>query len=59
MEIDFEKWHDGLGYDLDALRLASQNERIVIERMLIHHSPRDCCNTILFVWKSKRALRDF
>jgi HEAT repeat protein len=41
MEIDYEKWHDGIGYDLDAIRLASQIERIAIEQMLIHHSPRD------------------
>ena len=41
MEIDYEKWHDGIGYDLDAIRFASQTEREEIEQMLIHHSPRD------------------
>ena len=41
MEIDYEKWHDGIGYDLDAIKLASQTEREAIEQMLIHHSPRD------------------
>lgn len=41
MMIDYEKWHDGIGYDLDAIRLASQIERIAIEQMLIKHSPRD------------------
>jgi hypothetical protein len=41
MEIDYEKWHDGIGYDLDAIRLASQTERETIEQMLIHHSPRE------------------
>jgi hypothetical protein len=41
MEINYEKWHDGIGYDLDALRLASQTERIAIEQILIQHSPRD------------------
>ena len=41
MEINYEKWHDGIGYDLDAIRLASQTERIAIEQMLIQHSPRD------------------
>jgi hypothetical protein len=41
MEINYEKWHDGIGYDLDAIKLASQIERIAIEQMLIKHSPRD------------------
>jgi hypothetical protein len=41
MEINYEKWHDGIGYDLDAIKLASQTEREAIEQMLIHHSPRD------------------
>ena len=41
MEIDYEKWHDGVGYDLDAIKAASQAERLVIEQILIHHSPRD------------------
>lgn len=41
MMIDYEKWHDGIGYDLDAIRLASQIGRIAIEQMLIKHSPRD------------------
>jgi hypothetical protein len=41
MEINYEKWHDGIGYDLDAIRLASQIEREAIEQMLIRHSPRD------------------
>ena len=27
MNIDYEKWHDGIGYDLDALRAASNGER--------------------------------
>jgi hypothetical protein len=41
MQIDFEKWHDGIGYDLDAIKLASPTEREAIEQMLIRHSPRD------------------
>jgi HEAT repeat protein len=41
MEIDYEKWHDGIGYDLDAIKSASQTERKVIEQILIHHNPRD------------------
>jgi hypothetical protein len=48
MEINYEKWHDGIGYDLDALKLASQTERFAIEQMLIKHSPRD--------WRDIQAL---
>jgi hypothetical protein len=35
MIIDYEKWHDGIGYDLDALRAAAPAERAAIERLLI------------------------
>ena len=50
MEIDYEKWHDGIGYDIDAIRLASQTEREAIEQMLIHHNPRD--------WRDIEALAE-
>jgi hypothetical protein len=50
MEIDYEKWHDGIGYDIDAIRLASQTERQAIEQMLIHHTPRD--------WRDIEALAE-
>lgn len=35
MVIDYEKWHDGVGYDLEALRSASAAERGRIEGMLL------------------------
>jgi hypothetical protein len=41
MVINYEEWHDGIGYDVEAIRLASQAERVAIEQMLIRHSPRD------------------
>jgi hypothetical protein len=41
MIIDYEKWHDGIGYDLDALKQASPEERKTIEQILIQHKPRD------------------
>jgi hypothetical protein len=41
MGIDYEKWHDGVGYDLEALRSASPAELKVIESRLVSHSPRD------------------
>jgi hypothetical protein len=41
MNIDFEKWHDGIGYDLDALREASSEERSSIEHLLVNRRPLD------------------
>jgi hypothetical protein len=41
MEINYEKWHDGIGYNIDAIKLASPAEGKIIEQILIHHSPRD------------------
>ena len=41
MKIDYEKWHDGLSYDLDALKTASPTERKTVEQILINHNPRD------------------
>jgi|WetSurMetagenome_2_1015567.scaffolds.fasta_scaffold18634_6 hypothetical protein len=50
MKIDYEKWHDGISYDIDAIKLASPTERKVIEQMLIQHSPRD--------WRDIEALAE-
>ena len=41
MVIDYEKWHDGIGYDLDALAAMSPSEREAIETLLAHKQPRD------------------
>lgn len=35
MAIDYEKWHDGIGYDLDALGAIEGTGRTAPERMLI------------------------
>jgi hypothetical protein len=51
MEIDYEKWHDGIGYDLEAIKSASPSERQLIEQMLIQNSPRD--------WRDIEALAEF
>jgi len=32
MNIDFEKWHDGIGYDLEALKEANDKEREVFKK---------------------------
>jgi hypothetical protein len=41
MNMTYEMWHDGTGYDLDALEELSDSERKEIETVLISHSPRD------------------
>src|SRR5262249_39620858 len=38
MVIDYEKWHDGIGYDLDAIAEASEAERSQIEAELLERS---------------------
>jgi hypothetical protein len=50
MNIGFEEWHDGIGYNIPAIRLASQTELDEIEKMLINHSPRD--------WRDIEALAE-
>src|SRR5262245_46176842 len=37
MTIDYEKWHDGVGYDLDALKGLDPAEIDEIEAILIEH----------------------
>jgi hypothetical protein len=41
MEMNYEMWHDGLSYDLDALKAVPQAELAAIETILIDHQPRD------------------
>jgi len=50
MKIGFEEWHDGIGYDIKTLRIASQAERNAIEQILINHSPCD--------WRDIEALAE-
>ena len=50
MQIDYEKWHDGIGYDINAIKSASLVERKAIEDMLINHHPRD--------WRDIEALAE-
>ena len=46
--MNHEKWHDGVGYDLDALRAASPDERNAIEATLLHRAP--------YTWNDVEAL---
>lgn len=41
MVIDQEKWRDGIGYDIDALKEASESDLRTIEKILTEHQPRD------------------
>jgi len=41
MKIDYEKWHDGVGYDLEALKEVNNTEREAIERILVNRNPPD------------------
>jgi len=50
MIIDYEKWHDGIGYDLEALEKASPEERSAIEKVLISTKGHD--------WRDMEALAE-
>ena len=41
MKIDYEKWHDGIGYDIEAIEEANTREREAIESILLDKTPRD------------------
>ena len=41
MNVTYEMWHDGLGYDLEALAQVAPGELPAIEKILIDHRPRD------------------
>jgi hypothetical protein len=41
MALDYEKWHDGMSYDLEAIKQASPNESGKIEQILVDHIPKD------------------
>ena len=48
MEIDYEKWHDGIGYDLDLIKQANPKEQKAIEDLLIQRRNGD--------WRDVEAL---
>jgi hypothetical protein len=48
LQINYEKWHDGIGYDLDAIREASPEEQASIEDLLLQ---RGVCD-----WRDVEAL---
>lgn len=48
MAINYEKWHDGVGYDLETLKAAGPDDRLEIERLLLHRGALD--------WRDVEAL---
>jgi len=48
MAIDYEKWHDGIGYDIDIIRNATPEELAEIERFLVDRPVSD--------WRDVEAL---
>jgi hypothetical protein len=48
MEIDYQKWHDGVGYDIGVIRSATQDDRAQIEAILVARGVRD--------WRDAEAL---
>lgn len=48
MVLDFEKWHDGIGYDLAALAAATPEEKIALENLLLPRAGED--------WRDVEAL---
>jgi hypothetical protein len=41
MKLDYAKWHDGVGYDLDVLRKLSPDEQTKVENLLIERGVKD------------------
>lgn len=48
MVIDYEKWHDGIGYDLTAIAAAKAEERATLETLLLGRGMQD--------WRDVEAL---
>jgi hypothetical protein len=48
MEMNYEKWHDGIGYDLDIIKTATPEELVEIENLLVNRPVSD--------WRDVEAL---
>jgi len=48
MTMDYDKWHDGIGYDIDIIRKATTQERAEIEEFLVNRPVSD--------WRDVEAL---
>ena len=50
IEMDYDKWHDGIGYDLTLLKTANPSERNAIEQLLLNRGLSD--------WRDIEALAE-
>jgi hypothetical protein len=48
MEMNYEKWHDGIGYDLEIIKTATPEELVQIENLLVNRPVSD--------WRDVEAL---
>jgi hypothetical protein len=48
VEMNYEKWHDGTGYDLEIIEKATPEERVEIEKLLVNRAVSD--------WRDVEAL---
>ena len=58
MKIDYEKWRDGISYDLEALKQANEQEKETIQQILIKKNPlnwRDIESLALLDTRKARA----
>jgi hypothetical protein len=62
MKMDFDRWHDGIGYDLSLIASATSEERAQIESLLLSRPVQDWCDVealaALDSERAKDALRD-
>ncbi len=56
MEIDYEKWHEGIGYDVEAIGAAFSTEHKAIVQILINHSVKTHCNMLKYSVASHKFL---
>lgn len=55
--IDYEKWHDGIGYDLDALAAMDRDQRAAAEGMLLARGVGDWRDVEALAWLDTTACR--
>jgi hypothetical protein len=57
MHIDYEKWHDGIGYDLDALTIMDRDERSSVEGILLARGVADWRDVEALAWLNTTTCR--
>ena len=55
--IDYEKWHDGIGYDLDALAAMDRDQHTAVEGMLLARGVGDWRDVEALAWLDTTACR--